>query len=897
VIEVVVTDESAAALPGVSVTVARPDTGFTRTVVTAESGTARVPALSPGVYRVSCALSGFGDVVREGVVIHVGQTARIEASMRVAGVAESVTVTAGVASLVDIHKLDSSTNITPGQIESLPVADRDFQRLAFLTPGVQRERGGFRFIGGGPVLGAAGNASQSTILVDGVDLTDPVLGLARARFSQDAIGELRVIANRFDSEIGGSAAGALSIVTKSGTNELRGGLFGFYRADSLRARGDYETSKTDYARGQFGFTLSGPSARDRTHSFTSFEQVEEHGTVLFRPGGAFASLAADVAVPISQTLGFAGFDHRLSGNQQLKLTAVYERFRQENFRVGGVADVSNGQQLDRDNWNVTLGHTWAPGSRALNALYLQTGGRRYWEPTNSHRVTESFSSGNTLVTGANIVGNLLGDLTESELRDTAHLQWSHGRVTHDLKSGVAMQRLNARTDFNVFETGWLIYADDTRNLPILYIYGTGSGDATIRTEVYSAFVEDEFRPTPALNVSLGLRYDVDTNGNNPDFTHSLQPEPRGTDSNNFQPRFGFSWDVSGDGRYVARGGVGLFTGRYLLLPAFLELQQNGETGRVVRQRLNGVLVGLPALALDPANPSTTGIPLPIDITMIADELDNPETTQATAGFTVRLGDTGLYFDLEGIYAKGRKEIIIRDVNFAGNAAVSAGSPARINRAYNQIDNYTNEGRSEYEALVASLNGTLAGGHMITASLTLASKKNISDDFNPALVDFPSDPFDIGAEWGRSRADERFRAVVSGVFRLPWRSTAALIAEYGSGQPWNRRLGYDRNGDGRNADRIPGMERFSEDGPSFFQLSLRLTHRLEVGSGDGVELIAEAFNLTDRRNDDVNSVQSGEFLSGPTLRNPNAAPVPNPRFGQYTASLPPREIQLGVRYTF
>jgi hypothetical protein len=303
------------------------------------------------------------------------------------------------------------------------------------------------------------------------------------------------------------------------------------------------------------------------------------------------------------------------------------------------------------------------------------------------------------------------------------------------------------------------------------------------------------------------------------------------------------------------------------------------------------------MALDPDNPATTGVPLPLDITMIADELDNPETTQATAGFTARLGGTGLYFDLEAIYAKGRREIIIRDVNFAGNEAVSAGSPARLNRSYNQIDHYTNEGRSEYKALVASLNGTLAGGHTVTASVTLASKENISDDFNPALVDFPSDPFDVEAEWGRSRADERLRAVVSGVFRLPWRSTAALIGEYGSGQPWNRRLGYDRNGDGRNSDRVPGMERFSEDGPSFFQLSLRLTHRIDVGRGDGIELIAEAFNLTDRTNDDVNSVQTGEFLSGPTLRNPNAALVPNSRFGQYTASLPPREIQLGVRYSF
>ena len=113
--------------------------------------------------------------------------------------------------------------------------NRDFQSLAYLAPGVQRERGGNRFIGNQPVIGAAGNASQSTIMIDGVDFTDPTLGMARARFSQEAISEFRVIANRFDTEIGGSAGGALSIVTKSGTNDLHGSAFGFFR-DKLAAR-------------------------------------------------------------------------------------------------------------------------------------------------------------------------------------------------------------------------------------------------------------------------------------------------------------------------------------------------------------------------------------------------------------------------------------------------------------------------------------------------------------------------------------------------------------------------------------------------------------------------------------------------------------------------------------
>ena len=149
-IEVVAVDESGAALPGVTLTLTRPATGFQQSLVSDSVGVARGVALPPGSYTVKIELAGFATIVEEGVVVRVGQTARLSVTMKVAQVAETVNVV-GQASLVDIFKTDSSTNIVPEQIEALPVQDRDFQRLAFLTPGVQRERGGNRFIGNGPV--------------------------------------------------------------------------------------------------------------------------------------------------------------------------------------------------------------------------------------------------------------------------------------------------------------------------------------------------------------------------------------------------------------------------------------------------------------------------------------------------------------------------------------------------------------------------------------------------------------------------------------------------------------------------------------------------------------------------------------------------------------------------
>ena len=891
VIEVIVVDETNQVLPGVTVTVTRPDTGFSTVLVTDETGSARALALQPGTYSVKVELSGFQGGTQEALTLRVGQTMRLAITLKVAQVAETVNVVGDVP-LVDVYKTDSSTNIVPEQIQELPVPSRDFQNLAFLAPGVQRERGGFRFITNSPVIGGGGNASQSTILVDGVDFTDPTLGLARARFSQDAISEFRVITNRFDTEIGGSAGGALSIVTKSGTNTLKGSAFGFFRDDALREQGEYDLQKNPYSRQQFGFTLGGPLVQDRTHYFLSFEQVNEDNITLFRPGGIYTSLAADLPVPSSSSLIYGGLDTRMADDQALRGRFVYERSRQENFRVGGVADLSTGMDINRDNWNLTLTHSWTVSNSSLNQLSFQGGRRKFSEPNNSNALSEYFSSGNTLQTGAGITGDQddTGDIVE--VRDTFFTRVGSGTWAMDVKAGGAWQWVRDKWNFPVYPQDLMIYVTDGRVLPLLYVDAEGSGESEITTNLVSGFVQADFKPNARLSLNLGLRYDLDTNGNNPEYTDPLHPEARGKDTNNFQPRGGMSWDVLGNGSNVLRGGFGLFTGRFLLVPAHVELQQNSFTGRIIQQRINGVVLGIPALALDPTRPTTTGIALPRDVGGMDTSLVSPNAVQANVGYTVRLGTTGLFADFEGVFMKGDDELIIRDVNWKGNA-----TGGRPNTTRNQINWYTNEGRSEYKAFVSSINGTLKGGHVITASFTVADKKNINDDFSPALTDYPNDPADIEAEWGRSRADERYRFVASAILRLPYRFVVAPIFEYGSGQPWNRRRGYDWNGDGKNSDRMPGVERFSEDGPDFQQVNLRITHRLPLGTRVGADLIVEGFNIFNQLNNDVNSLINGEFLSGPTLANPALPAVANTRFGQYTATLPPREFQLGVRVSF
>jgi hypothetical protein len=890
VVELRVSDTAKLPLPGVTAKLSSPATGLARIMTTEADGAARFAALPPGPYTLRLELGGFVPVVDENLALLVGQTLRITAVMQQAKATEQVTVTAQ-APLVDVVKTDSSTNIVPEQIQSLPVPDRNFQKLAFVTPGVERERGGYRFITNGPNIGSAGNASQATIMVDGVDFTDPALGLARVQFSQDAISEFRVINNRFDTEIGGSSGGALSIVTRSGTNNLMGTVFGYYRAHSLRARGALEQGDMPYDRGQYGFTLGGPIVKDKTHFFLSTEYVKTDDVpLLFRPGGAFTSLAADIPHPWNQTMAFGSIDHSVSDSQRVTAKFTYERYREENFHVGGVSDQSWGNQLNRDNWNLTLEHTLAPTANYLNELYLQVGGRKYDEPTNSIAPEEWFSVGNTLKTGTNTTGDILGNGTQWEIRDASHFYGDK----HDVKIGLSLQHVKDESDIPTFSHGTIIYLNDTRALPIEYLYGVGSADAHISTNLIGVFIQDHWRPASNFTFDYGLRWDLDTNGNNPNFHSPLVPNGRKRDTNNYQPRLGFSWDVAGNGQNLIRGGVGRFVGRFLLVPAFAELEQNGFTGRILYTRVSGILFGLPpATWLNPNNLTTTGIQLPPSITMLAQDYKNPYADQATLGWTTRLGGTGLFFDTEAVYVKGHDEIFTRDTNWSGNA-----THTRPNPVYTNMATYTNDGHSEYKALVLSLNGTLKGGHLLAASVTFADKKNLSDDFSPVYTaGYPNDPANPEGEWGRSQSDERYHVVVSGVFKLGWGMTVAPILEYGSGQPWTKRLGYDYNGDGYNSDRAPGVARNAQDGPVFRQVSLRLTKMLAMHSAGRLEIIAEAFNLFNTVNYDVNSINSGQYLGGPTIANPKAAYVPNPLFGKYSATLPAREIQLGLRWSF
>jgi hypothetical protein len=866
-------------LPGVTVVATNRDTGLDRRGVTDAAGRAFLLALPPGSYEVTAELAGFESATAPESVLRVGQTAHLRLTMRPL-VTETLEVR-GEAPLVDVNRTDSSTNIVPEQIRDMPIPDRQFENLTFLTPGVARERLQWLNLARTPVLGSTPTAQFTGYLVDGADAIDSFYGLTRVTVSPDAVREMRVVTGLFDAEVGGVAAGAVLVVTRSGTNTLHGSAYGFYRADALRSRGALESEQAEYSRSHLGVTLGGPLVRGRTHYFLSAEHIDESNIVLVRPGGAFAGVADDdVTNPVVQTMALVSLDHRFgdSSTGTLKLTA--DRLRQDNFQVGDVRAESTGFSYDRDNWNLLLGHTWVIGDNLLNELRVQWGAGDGAFPANGTEMAEWFTFGSTYQRGSNYLLGRGADIGTGtgEVRGTLHLL---GSTRHRLKVGLSYQRVRWEYPEDRYGFGLMVYGDDARALPLLYYYGIGSALADLSNDYWGAFVHLDWRLRDNLSVSLGLRYDLETDGNNRGFTHPLVGE-RDRDTDNLQPRLGISWDLRGDGRDVLRVAAGRYVGRFFLLGPAYELMFNGETGRLLRRNASVPELGV---WLDPSDPESTGYPLPPDIQLLADDLEAPESLQASLGFSHRLGDSGLTLDLEGVWIDGENLMVGYDSNWAGND-----NPGRIDPDYTEIVRYTGEGRAEYRSLRVGLNGTLAGGHVVTASVALVDSKNHGIVW-PGIGS-PSDPADLEAEWGPSWTDQRYRLVVSGVFRLPWGVTVAPFYEYGSGVPWNRVYGYDFNGDGAFDDRPEGVGRNDQDGPPFRQLNLRISKAFALGQGE-LELIVEGFNVFNTTNYDVTSVVNAMTVFDPV----QFAYVPNPAFGTYTATHPPREIQLGLRYSF
>jgi hypothetical protein len=239
-LEGLVVDQSGGVLPGTSVTVTNLATNVSRTATSDENGRFYVAALPPGTYRVSATLPGFITQHSENVVLQLGQSVALNFTLPLEGVTAAVTVSSAPP-LVSASRTEVSSVINQEQIEKLPINGRNFISFSVITPGVTNDRTPQQGASATSGLSFGGQRARSNnIMVDGFDNNDQVVGAVRATFSQEAVREFQVLTNSYSAEFGKASGGVVNIVTKSGTNDLMGNAFFYFRDDRLNTRGHFE---------------------------------------------------------------------------------------------------------------------------------------------------------------------------------------------------------------------------------------------------------------------------------------------------------------------------------------------------------------------------------------------------------------------------------------------------------------------------------------------------------------------------------------------------------------------------------------------------------------------------------------------------------------------------------
>src|SRR5438128_5630837 len=292
-----VRDPSGADVTTATVTARNIATNVSRDTTTNGDGFYKIVDLTPGDYEVTVTATGFKQP-KTSLKLTVGQTATQDFTLEVGETTNIVTVAANSAELKENTNTAVTNTIDQQRIDNLPINERNYLSFALTSSTVNRDNG--RPIGPAPTTGLnfGGQRGRSNLVqVDGADNTDNSVNASRSTVSQEAVQEFQVVTNSFAPEFGRSSGGVVNVVTKSGTNDWRGNVFGFLRHKSFQARNPFAPiNKPPFTRAQYGGTLGGPLLEDRTFIFASFEQRQRHESGYFTSNRA-QGLTGSVTLP------------------------------------------------------------------------------------------------------------------------------------------------------------------------------------------------------------------------------------------------------------------------------------------------------------------------------------------------------------------------------------------------------------------------------------------------------------------------------------------------------------------------------------------------------------------------------------------------------------------------
>jgi outer membrane receptor protein involved in Fe transport len=929
-----VKDASGAVIPGVMVTARNAETGLMRVSVTDEQGSYRLPSLPPGPYSVSAELPGFSTETRPDIVLIIDQTASINFVLKPAGVSETVTVT-GESPMVDTTQSTVSTAVTELQIQDLPVASRRWIDLAMLTPGTSQDNIRGFYYRGNVNVGAGTREYSNAFVVDGVNNTWAEMGEPRQNFAMDAIQEFKVSTSTYKAEYGLATGGVLTVVTKSGTNQVHGSGLMFFRDGSITAKEYFQTAKPDYRRYQYGGTIGGPIVRDKTHFFFAYEGTKENQFFTVNAGGLWPQYEGTFKSAQTRWTYNTKIDHQLTSRQSVFFRYGAEDEYRPIVTAGGRTTPSASFDFAVPRQSAVVGHTFILSNRALNDFRFQYAFAKYEvAPPYTHGdyapgdftarlpyCTPVYNYPSIQVGGC---GNAqMGPESRWEVKDD-YSYTVRGGGTHQLKAGFDFSYVPFEGDNTNSPRGsWTFPKDAPYNPNDKSTWPTQYTDslptyANIPVKVLAGYVEDDWRAASRLTFNLGLRYDIELgsfNENVPELLAKIQaklgrdgsfpydvsifpqPRPNRGDHNNFGPRAGFAWDPRNDGAMNIHAAYGLFYDNMRTLQNF---------GELTWPQAKAITI-LNPLFPDPFGGRTRDSFLsstPPTVTVGSNGQINPYAHQFNVGVNRMLTrDLSLAADFTKVARYGDRDTV--EINLPDQFTRIRPYPTfqRVNFWQPTADNF-------YKALLLKVEKRMSNRYQFLASYTLSK----AEDYN--FIGTRQDVYAYSKVLRDSVADRRHRLVVSGIATLPGDMQLSVIGDFRSSLPFTPTSSAgDLNGSTLTGQLPPGVLPGSGcrslnlnainafrvgrnltpltqvDCPLFSNVDLRFSKVMHVRESR-LELIAQLFNIFDRANF---ATPGANIVAG------NAANG-RPLFGTSTSLLaninaPSRQAEFAVRYQF
>lgn len=627
-----VTDAKGAVIKGAAVTVTSKATGTERTAVTNDDGEYKLDFLPAGRYAVKVSASGFGEVTTEDVELLVGRTNNFNVTLNPGVQTASVTVTAGETELIDREKTDISRNITPRDIQDLPLNGRDLGNLAYLAPGAKPVDSYDPTKNRISIFGINGSSGRNVnVTVNGIDNKDNTVGGPVMQFPLEAIQEFIISTQRFSAVNGRSEGAAVNIVTKSGGREYHGSVFYQLRDRKLNANDFFSKqagqSKPPFNRKIWGGSIGGPLHLPRfgeggpmyyrTGRKTFFFFAVEHqneATSIPVVGDALTELnlvqslgaqpAAIIPTPYNDWRVNTRIDHTFNSKHNLFVSYNDQSNRGLNDQSGQRNDLSAGNFTTNRLQLANLTLNSAFSSTVVNAA---TVGYQYWNniiDTDKKVPTFNFGGGATAITfGTNTNVPQQSYQTKYQFKDDLSIT----RGAHTFRTGldyVWERKLGGFFEFNptlqidFADLPSAILANRTKYPNGFASPGAVTGmsatagnpyfDLPGGAKMFGLYFQDDWKFRRNLTLSLGMRWDKDFNliGTKVQALSRTylalkaigHPAARALphdDNRDFSPRVGFAWDMRGNGRHILRGGYGLYYGQtFLNIPLFMIQQAN-----------------------------------------------------------------------------------------------------------------------------------------------------------------------------------------------------------------------------------------------------------------------------------------------------------------------------------